>query len=225
MSKWKGTGGLLLWIDVDPALHRETDAWYVDEHLPERVDIAGYRNARRYVAVEGTPRYLSIFEADTPEALASEGYLGLVRKISEQSQRIRGGFSNVVRNTFRVRASTGRGRGGFVASFRLRAEPRGNASIEQAEAAIDALVSQLATEHGIVGAHWLKAAPEIRARLDAVRAVGQQDRSTEHVLIVETTQREEIAALRQRMLSPPELLKLGWAEEAFGIYQLMVEFS
>ena len=56
MSKWQGTGGLMLWIDVDPALRRETDAWYVDEHLPERVDIAGYRNARRYLAVEGAPR-------------------------------------------------------------------------------------------------------------------------------------------------------------------------
>ena len=225
MSKWKGTGGLLLWIDVDPALHRETDAWYVDEHLPERVDIAGYRNARRYVAVEGSPRYLSIFEADTPEALASEGYLGLVRKISEQSQRIRGGFSNVVRNTFCVRASAGRGRGGFVASFRLQMAPRGNAPMEEAEAVIDALVPRLATKQGIVGVHWLKAAPEIRARLDAVRAVGQQDRSTEHVLIVEATQREEIAELRRRVMSPPELLKLGWSEEAFGIYQLMVEFS
>ena len=117
MSQWNGTGGLLLWIDVDPALQREADAWYVAEHLPERVDIAHYRNARRYVAVEGAPRYLSIFEADTPDALASEGYLGLVRKISAQSQRIRAGFSTVVRNTFSVRASVGRGRGGHGRQF------------------------------------------------------------------------------------------------------------
>jgi hypothetical protein len=223
MSKWHGTGGLMLWIDVDPALRRETDAWYVDEHLPERVDIAGYRSARRYLALEGAPQYLSIFEADTPEALASEGYLGLVRKISEQSQRIRAGFSNVVRNTFRVRASIGRARGGLVGSLRLRAPSRD--SRIQAEAAIDALIPQIAAAHGVVGAHWLEAAPEIRARLDAVRAVGQQDSSTDYALIIETTQREEMAELHERMLSAAALSKLGWSEDAFGVYQLMVEFS
>ena len=224
MSKWNGTGGLLLWIDVDPALQREADAWYVAEHLPERVDIAHYRNARRYVAVEGAPRYLSIFEADTPVALASEGYLGLVRQISAQSQRIRAGFSTVVRNTFSVRVSVGRGRGGMVGSFRLNVNGDAGA-IQKAEAAIDALMPQLARENGVVGAHWLKAAPEVRARLDAVRAVGQQDQAVAYVLLVEVTQRQEISALRERMLSPSALAKLGWTEEAFGVYQLMVEFS
>ena len=119
MSAWLGSGALALWLDVAPELDGETDGWYIDEHMPERIDIGGYLRARRYVAIEGQPAYLTLFEAQTPAALASDGYLRLVSRISEQSQRIREGFSNVVRNTFAVRRSHGRGIGATVASLRL----------------------------------------------------------------------------------------------------------
>lgn len=223
MSKWQGTGALVLWIDIDPAVEREADAWYVDEHLPERVTVAGYRKARRYVALEGSPRYLSVFEADTPEALASEGYLRLVREISQQSHRIRAGFSNVIRNTFRVSSSYGRATGGVVGCIRL--EPTRLTDLGEAEAKMAELVARLASEHCIVGAHWLIAAPEIRAQLDAVRAVGQQDAAASHVLVVEATQPEEVHALRGKLLSATDLAERGWREAAFGIYRLLVEFS
>jgi hypothetical protein len=97
MTALMGSGALMLWLDVAPELDRETDRWYVDEHLPERIDIGGYLRARRFVALEGEA---CLVEAKTPEALASEGYLRLVTRLSERSQRIRAGFSNVVRNTF-----------------------------------------------------------------------------------------------------------------------------
>jgi hypothetical protein len=150
MGQWKGSGGLILWIDIDPAVQDEADAWYLDEHLPERVQVAGYRSARRYVAIEAEPRYLSVFEADSPEALASPGYLGLVSRISEQSRRIRAAFRHVVRNTFEVTASHGRARGGVIGSYRLRAAA---ADRSAADAALSALVENLAHMPGVVAAH------------------------------------------------------------------------
>src|SRR5271169_3134220 len=114
MSALRGTGAMILWLDVAPELDRETDGWYIDEHLPERIDIGGYLRARRFSVLEGAPAYLTLFEAQTPAALASEGYLRLVNRISEQSKRIRTGFSNVARNTFQVRESRGRGVGTIV---------------------------------------------------------------------------------------------------------------
>src|ERR1700754_587625 len=115
MSSLLGSGALALWLDVAPELDRETDGWYIDEHMPERIAIGGYLRARRFVAIAGPPAYLTLFEAQTPAALASEGYLRLVGRISQQSQRIRAGFSNVVRNTFAVRRTLGRGIGTVVA--------------------------------------------------------------------------------------------------------------
>lgn len=223
MSALTGTGVLALWIDVDPALDRETDGWYVDEHLPDRVDTGGYLRARRLQAVQGAPAYLTLFEAHTPDALASDGYLKLVGKISEQSQRIRAGFSNVVRNTFRVRATAGRGIGAMMASLRLTA--RTGADAEARAAAMDAMVAQLLRHHGIVGVHWLQAAPEVRARMDAVRVTGLADGAADYVLLVEATRLQEIQALRDGPLAAAALADAGWNEDAFGIYSFLYEVS
>ena len=111
MSNFLGTGALALWIDVAPELQAETDHWYLAEHIPDRIYVGGYLRARRYQALLGIPEFLTLFEAKTPEDLASEGYLSLVKSISDQSKRIRAGFSNVARNTFTVRASSGAGVG------------------------------------------------------------------------------------------------------------------
>jgi len=222
MGQWKGSGGLILWIDIDPAVQDEADAWYLDEHLPERVQVAGYRSARRYVAIEAEPRYLSVFEADSPEALASPGYLGLVSRISEQSRRIRAAFRHVVRNTFEVTASHGRARGGLIGSYRLRAAA---ADRSAADAALSALVENLAHMPGVVAAHALKAAPHIRARLDAVRVTGQSDASAEQVLLVEATGPDELAHVRCGAASDAALARCGWQVEAYGTYRLMAEFS
>jgi hypothetical protein len=218
-----GTGALMLWLDVKPELDRETDLWYIDEHMPERIDIGGYLRARRYNAIEGAPAYLTLFEAETPSALASEGYLNLVKRISDQSQRIRAGFSNVVRNTFAVRQSRGRGVGGVVASLRLT--PRDAANAEGAAAAIDVRVPQLLRRPGVVGVHWLQAAPAVRARMDAVRAVGQSDASADYVLLIEATRVADVKAIRRDALSTTALEEYGFVEQSFAIYSLLYEVS
>jgi len=223
MSTLMGSGALMLWLDVVPELDRETDGWYIDEHLPERIDIGGYLRARRYVAIEGAPAYLTLFEAQTPEALASVGYLRLVRRISEQSQRIRAGFSNVVRNTFIARQSRGRGIGAIIASLRLTTLTA--AHPETAIAALDAQVPLLLRQHGVVGVHWLQSAPEVRAQMDAVRAVGQSDARADYVLLIEATRVADIEAIRRGAASPTALAQLGWMEQAFGIYNLLYEVS
>jgi hypothetical protein len=223
MSVLMGKGALALWLDVAPELDRETDGWYIDEHLPDRIDTGKYLRARRFEAVQGAPQYLSLFEADTPAALASEGYLSLVNKISDQSQRIRSGFSNVVRNTFDVRVSTGRGIGAVMASLRLKVGSGGDA--RQAIDAMDARIPQLLRAHGVVGVHWMQAAPEVRAAMDSVRVTGHKDGSADYVLLIETSRADDVCALRERALSTKELAGNGWLEDGFGIYRLLYEVS
>jgi hypothetical protein len=223
MSALMGCGALVLWLDVASELEDETDAWYVDEHLPERIDIGGYLRARRFVAIHGGPAYLTLFEAVTPAALASEGYLHLVRRLSEQSRRIRAGFSNVVRNTFEVRRSRGRGIGGVLASVRLT--PRDAVDRDAAAAALDAEVPLLLRRHGVVGVHWLQAAPQVRARMDAERAVGQSDAAADYVLLIEATRAAEVEAVRADVVSTAALARSGWVEQGYGAYTLMYEVS
>jgi len=223
MAAMTGTGALALWIDVDPALDRETDAWYIEEHMPERIDIGAYRRARRLQALEGTPRYLTLFEADTPAALASPGYLSLVGKISDQSKRIRAGFSNVARNTFRVRATHGRGLGAVMISLRLKLDPKGDA--DAAHAWLEARLRDAMLRHAVVGAHSLEAAPEVRASMDSVRVTGLADAKVEHVVLIEATRVEDLHALRQDLFAPAALAAGGWQEDAYGVYALLYEVS
>jgi hypothetical protein len=222
MSALMGAGALALWLDVDPALDRETDGWYIDEHLPDRTDTGGYLRARRLQALEGGPQYLTLFEAETPQALASAGYLQLVGKISEQSQRIRAGFSNVVRNTFHVRATCGRGLGAVMASLRLRAA---DDALGRARQAMQAMQPALLAAHGIVGVHWLEAAPEVRASMDAVRVTGLNDAGADYVLLVEATRARDLQALRTGKLSPAALAAQGWNEDAYAVYGFLYEVS
>jgi hypothetical protein len=124
---------------------------------------------------------------------------------------------------FAVRQSRGRGTGAIIASLRLM--PGSAARAQPAVAALDAQVPQLLRRHGVVGVHWLEAAPDVRARMDAVRAVGQSDASVDYALLIEATRAADVQAIRRDALSAAVLEQSGWGEQSFGIYNLLYEVS
>jgi len=69
-----GGGLLLVAIDVDPRDEVELNRWYDDEHIAERMAIPGFLRARRFVAVEGAPKYLALYDVDSPAVLDSAAY-------------------------------------------------------------------------------------------------------------------------------------------------------
>jgi hypothetical protein len=70
-----GDGLLLVAIDVDPRHEAELNRWYDEEHIAERMAIPGFLRARRFVAVEGRPRYLALYDLASPAVLESAAYL------------------------------------------------------------------------------------------------------------------------------------------------------
>jgi len=82
--------GLLLTLTEPPAaMEEEFNAWYEDEHLPERLAIPGFRSARRWVA-EGRPgegKYLATYELDSPDVLRSPAYLARFENPTPWSRR------------------------------------------------------------------------------------------------------------------------------------------
>jgi 3-oxoadipate enol-lactonase len=67
-------GLLLVMIDVDPAHEAEFNRWYNEEHLPERRACPGFLSARRFIALEGEPKYLALYDLESPEVLQSPEY-------------------------------------------------------------------------------------------------------------------------------------------------------
>lgn len=69
-----GRGLLLVSIDVEPAYEAEFNRWYDEEHFSERMQCPGFLSGRRWVALEGGPRYVAAYELESPEVLTSAAY-------------------------------------------------------------------------------------------------------------------------------------------------------
>ena len=67
-------------VDIDPAVDDEFNRWYNDVHVGEVLDCPGWISGARYVAVEGSPKYLAMYEIEderamwTPELRAIKGF-------------------------------------------------------------------------------------------------------------------------------------------------------
>jgi hypothetical protein len=71
--------GLLLFMtDIDTAHEAEFHRWYEEEHLAERMAIPGFISARRFEAIEGSPKYLALYDLETPDVLQSAAYRHIV---------------------------------------------------------------------------------------------------------------------------------------------------
>ena len=97
----RGTGLLLVMMDIDPEHEEDFNRWYDEEHVPERMAIHGFVSGRRYRAIEGGPKYLAIYEMDSPEVLDTPAYQYVSGEgRSEWTKRVTGNAKNLVRNVY-----------------------------------------------------------------------------------------------------------------------------
>lgn len=71
--------GILLMVktDVLPEIEAEWNNWYDNQHIINRLNIPGFLSVRRFVAIEGEPKYLTLYELASVDVLTSEPYLKL----------------------------------------------------------------------------------------------------------------------------------------------------
>jgi len=78
----------LLYLQINPPAGDEAafDVWY-DEHQARRVEMPGFRNARRYRLAEGDgPRFLAIYDLEDASALQSPEYQQLRAREAESAR-------------------------------------------------------------------------------------------------------------------------------------------
>ena len=115
-----GKGMLLTSMNIDAAHEAEFNRWYDREHLEERVAIDGFLEARRYVAHDGNPKYLSLYSTETFEVLDSPAYLATLANQTAWSKANIARFQNMIRAVARITISRGTGRGAALGIVRLR---------------------------------------------------------------------------------------------------------
>jgi hypothetical protein len=115
-----GKGMLLTSMDIGAADEAEFNRWYVREHLEERVAIEGFLEARRYIAHEASPKYLSLYSTETFEVLDSPAYRTALAGQTDWSKANIARFKNMIRAVARITISRGTGRGAALGIVRLR---------------------------------------------------------------------------------------------------------
>jgi hypothetical protein len=116
-----GKGMLLTSMDIDPSDEANFNRWYDREHLEERVAIDGFLEARRYIAHQGSPKYLSLYSTRTFDVLDSPVYRTALANQTEWSKATMARFKNMIRAVARITISRGKGRGAALGIVRLRA--------------------------------------------------------------------------------------------------------
>lgn len=97
----KSPGLLLVMMEIPPEHEEEFNRWYNEEHLPERLSIPGFVRARRFRAIEGGPKYLALYDLESPDVLDTDEYKYWTGEgKTEWTEKILGRLSDFARNVY-----------------------------------------------------------------------------------------------------------------------------
>ena len=143
-----GRGIVAIWHDIVLEAQPEFYEWHNREHMPERMDIPGFRRGRRYIAVQGNPQFFCFYEGDDLSVVAGREYLQRLNNPSEWTRRMMPHFRNMSRSVCNLRYSQGPGEGGFIATLRFSASNKGEDEL------CESALPRAAKAPGIVGVHF-----------------------------------------------------------------------
>src|ERR1700704_1578656 len=186
-----GKGMLLTSMNVDAADEAEFNRWYDSEHLEERVAIPGFLEARRYVAHDGNPKYLSLYSTETFDVLDSPAYRTALANQTAWSRANIARFKNMIRAVARITISRGQGRGAALGIVRLRATTGGEDKLRTA------LREKLDPEKldGIISMHLIESDPALSRPISDDPPVSDPGSGDWFVLIDATDVRAVSAAI------------------------------
>ena len=211
-----GQGMLLTSMDIDPSDETDFNRWYDREHLEERVAIAGFIEARRYVAEQGSPKYLSLYSTNTIEVLASAPYRARLADQTAWSKANMAKFKNMIRSVARITISKGTGRGALLGLIRLRPKPGQDGALR------DALRVELDPSglDGIISMHLLEGDAGLSGPTGGIPATS---RGADWFVLIDGTDSHAIATLmttRFAAIDGPLA-----TQNSVGLYRLMWDLS
>ena len=213
-----GKGMLLTSMNIDAVHEAEFNRWYDREHLEERVAIPGFLEARRYVAHQGNPKYLSLYSTETFEVLDSPAYRIALANQTAWSKANIARFKNMIRGVARITVSHGTGRGAALGIIRLRPTPGGEDKLRTAVR--DKL--DPAKLDGIISMHLIENDPALSRPITDDPPVSDPGSGDWFVLIDATDVRAVSAAITDRLGEVPAPM----AETiSTGVYKLMWDLA
>ncbi len=216
------TNGILaVWSDIDAEVEDDYTAWYEREHMFERLEVPGFRRARHYQTVSGSPKYFTYFEIDSPTVVASESYLAQANNSSPRTQQILPHFRDVNRTAGRVVRRLGRGFGAAAMTIRV-------ADLENSDHALTAMLAdnvlpEIIERPGVIAAQLWQADRDATLQPVQDRNLRPgQDAVSDLVIFVEGTHLACLHALAEEALSTDMLVAAGTSSPPItAIHQLL----
>jgi hypothetical protein len=100
-------GLLAVWMTPAPENEDDLNAWYSEEHLKERLSVPGFLAARRYVSLQGEPKYVALYDVADVGVLASDEYRKVLGNSTPWTRRIVDNLQAMVRNEYELVLAAG----------------------------------------------------------------------------------------------------------------------
>jgi len=91
---------LLVQMDAAPDDEAELNAWYEEDHLPERAALPGFLTARRFESVDGAPKYLALYELEDLSVLETPEYRALIDAPDPRTKAVGRMVNTLVRKVY-----------------------------------------------------------------------------------------------------------------------------
>jgi hypothetical protein len=212
-----GKGMLLTSMDIDPADEAEFNRWYDREHLEERVAIKGFLEARRYVAHQGSPKYLCLYSTESFEVLDSPAYRAALDAPTEWSKATMARFRNMIRGVARITVSRGKGRGSALGIVRLRPAADGR---DELRAVLRDQLDPQQTD-GIISMHLIESDPALSRPINDDSSAPHPGAGDWFILIDAT----DVSALPAMIARLGDNAPFKSAVISSGIYNLMWDLA
>ena len=214
-----GKGMLLTSMDIDASDEVDFNRWYDREHLRERVAIEGFLEARRYIAHQGSPKYLCLYSTRTFEVLDSPTYRTALVNPTEWSKKNLARFRNMIRTIARVTISRGDGRGAALGIIRLRPSA---GSEHRLRSALGEKLDPDALD-GVISMHLIESDPALSRPLADDPPVSDPGAGDWFVLIDATNANAVSEAIAARFTAPNAFD--GGIKISAGSYSLMWDLA
>ncbi|CAM5222622.1 hypothetical protein CDEF62S_01168 [Castellaniella defragrans] len=203
-----GKGVLAIWNGIDRGHDDEFLEWHVHEHIPDRIALPGFLRGRRYVALDGFPKYFNFYETASVADLDSPAYRRSLNHPSEWTGRVVRHFSDTSRTICQVATTQGNGEGVVLEALQLTTK------LPAAEFK-DRLAGKLTTlppGRGVTGIHFLEGlsgSDRPRETAELQLRGGRPDQTVEWVILIEAAQESALEKFRTESLNDASLASVG----------------
>lgn len=200
-----GQAAMLLSFDVAPEAINEHDDWHTHEHLPERLSISGFLRGTRWVAIDGQPRYMVLYEVERLATLDSDAYLQRLNNPTPWTSKMMPHYRGMTRGLCNVTASFGFGVGHVALLLRFR--PEATTERETRSWLVDDILPQLPSRAGIGSAHLLEGA--LRPQMTNEQRIRGADAGVDWAIVVTAYRQDALALLTDGGLGTQSLTTHG----------------